>query len=132
MQIARLDHVNILTVNLAEMIAWYRDVLGLPEGERPPFSFPGAWIYVGEDPVIHLVGADRSRQSVEPSIEHFALSATGLAEFIERLEDHNVGYRIGIVPDFPIVQVNIFDYDGNHIHVDFPLEELSDDLRSKI
>ena len=132
MPITRLDHVNIVTANLADMVAWYADVLGLMEGARPSFRFPGAWIYAGGDAIIHLVGADRSRQSVEPNIEHFALSATGLAEFIERLENRGVEYRMNTVPDFPIVQVNIFDPDGNHIHVDFPLEELDDDLKSKL
>ncbi|MCY6381200.1 VOC family protein [Hoeflea prorocentri] len=132
MHIARLDHVNIITVNLTEMVAWYEDILGLVAGERPPFKFPGAWIYIGNDPVIHLVTTEGDRQSIEPNIEHFALSASGLAAFIKRLEDKGVGYRMNLVPDFPIVQVNIHDYDGNHIHVDFPLDELSDELKAKL
>ena len=39
-----LDHVNIRTGNLAEMRRFYRDVLGLEDGERPSFRFDGAWL----------------------------------------------------------------------------------------
>ena len=54
--IKRLDHVNVRTANLDAMIEWYGDMLGMKTGPRPDFSFPGAWLYAGDDPVIHLVG----------------------------------------------------------------------------
>ena len=55
-QIQKLDHVNIHTANVERMVAWYDRVLGMRAGSRPPFPFPGAWIYSGNDAVIHLVG----------------------------------------------------------------------------
>ncbi len=44
MQIHKLDHVNIRTSRLSEMVDWYRDILGLSSGKRPDFPFPGAWV----------------------------------------------------------------------------------------
>ena len=35
--------------------AFYDRVLGMKAGDRPPFPFPGAWIYLGDTPVLHLV-----------------------------------------------------------------------------
>ena len=55
MQISKLDHVNVRTANLAEMVDWYDRVLGLKSGKRPDFPFPGAWIYIGEQAFLHLV-----------------------------------------------------------------------------
>ena len=56
MPLKQLDHVNVRTANLDAMVSWYRDILGMQVGDRPQFSFPGAWMYVGDQAVIHLVG----------------------------------------------------------------------------
>jgi catechol 2,3-dioxygenase-like lactoylglutathione lyase family enzyme len=126
MTLMRLDHVNIRTSNLAAMIEWYVDILGLVEGPRPPFDFAGAWLYIGDAPIVHLVGVKNEPRSIEPKIEHFAISATGLKVFLAKLKSREVVYSLDEVPDFPIVQVNIRDCDGNHIHIDFPHAETRD------
>ena len=123
MGITRLDHVNIRTANLDDLVEWYSRVLGLETGPRPPFSFPGAWIYAGEDAVIHLVGVESEPSGIEPKLEHFALSATGLDKFLAHLDDCGTEYSARRVPGFNILQINLNDLDGNHIHVDFPLSE---------
>lgn len=123
MQLDKLDHVNIRTANLDNMVAWYRDVLGMESGDRPPFPFPGAWLYAGDHAAVHLVGVDEVPQSVEPNIEHFAMSATGLADFVERLNASGTEFRAIRVPGINILQINVYDCDGNHIHIDFSPEE---------
>lgn len=117
----RLDHVNVRTARLTEMAAFYEQVLGMANGWRPTFPFPGAWLYVGEHPVVHLVAADAppGADAGDLRLEHFALSAQGLEAFLARLRAHGVDYRLGEPPGAGIVQVNIADPDGNHIHVDF-------------
>lgn len=122
--IQRLDHVNVLTANLAEMIEWYGDILDMHPGPRPPFSMGGAWLYANELPYVHLVETGAKRQSIEPKIEHFAFAATGLPEFLEKLDDRGITYSVDKVVEMPLLQVNIADVDGNHIHVDFAAEEL--------
>ena len=123
MKLGILDHVNILTPNLEEMTAWYCDILGMTHGERPPFSFDGAWLYVGDMAYVHLVQAPTKRQAIEPQIEHFAFTATGLAEFLDLLDRRNIAYRRSQVPCYDIIQINIHDPDGNRIHVDFKAHE---------
>ena len=123
MRLKRLDHVNIRTARLEVLVAWYETVLGLTNGPRPPFGFPGAWMYLGDAPIVHLVAVAGEPRSVEPKIEHFAISAEGLPAFLERLRAHDVPYSVDAVPEFPIVQVNFRDPDGNHIHVDFAAAE---------
>ena len=117
----RLDHVNVRTANLDAMIEWYGRMLGMTTGPRPGFSFPGAWLYAGDDPVIHLVGVDAppGADAGALRIEHFALSATGSGELVERAKAAGERADVRKVPDFPIVQENLWDPDGNHLHIDF-------------
>lgn len=120
MALTRLDHVNIRTSNLTAMIAFYEEVLGLAAGERPAFGFPGAWLYCGDIATVHLIEvAEASAPSGSLQLEHFAFSAQGLPDFLALLRRRGADYRIGVVPGLGIVQVNIHDPDGNHIHVDF-------------
>ncbi len=124
MPLIAFDHVNIRTSNLESMIDWYCDVLGMQTGRRPDFSFPGAWLYLGENALVHLVGvATDPRVGGSVSLEHFAFRAKGLEEFTETLNARDIAHTIDPVPGFPIVQVNLHDLDGNHIHVDFDVTE---------
>ena len=119
MQVKKLDHVNIHTANVDRMVEWYGRVLGMHAGDRPPFPFPGAWLYCGGRPTVHLVGVDRQPQTSGLQLEHFAFSAVGLQDFLARLKRENVRYDARKVPSFDGVQINVWDPDGNHIHIDF-------------
>lgn len=123
MPLQRLDHVNLRTHRLSDMVAWYSDVLGLESGPRPDFSFGGAWLYCSGSPIIHLVEVSAEQANIDPKIEHFAISGTGLGQFLAGLEKKGVPFKIGRPAGFPIIQVNIFDPDENHIHLDFPSSE---------
>jgi glyoxylase I family protein len=51
----RLHHVSVLVRDTQRALAFYRDLLGLPQDDsRPPLGFPGAWLQVG-DQQIHLI-----------------------------------------------------------------------------
>lgn len=130
MQVRAFDHVNVRTADVDRMVAWYDRVLGMKAGPRPPFPFPGAWLYLGEHALVHLVGVGSAPDAPESAIrlEHFAFSGSGLAAFLDHLRREGVEWRLGTTPGAPptggIVQVNIFDPDGNHIHVDFAGEPI--------
>jgi catechol 2,3-dioxygenase-like lactoylglutathione lyase family enzyme len=119
MQIGKLDHVNVRTTKVAEMAAWYDRVLGMRSGKRPPFPFPGAWLYSGDHAAVHLVGVTEEPANRDPKIEHYAFQATGLRDFVSRLKAFDERHEIRVVPGLGIVQVNVWDPDGNHIHIDF-------------
>jgi catechol 2,3-dioxygenase-like lactoylglutathione lyase family enzyme len=124
MGLKHLDHVNVCTSRLAELKAFYSDVLGMEAGPRPNFSFNGAWMYCGGRPSVHLV----ERLGLAPAegdlrVQHFAFSAEDLASFLERLQRLGVRHRVGFVEDFELCQVTVHDPDGNQLHVDFPLAD---------
>jgi len=122
----RLDHVNVRTANLAVLVRFYTEVVGLREGARPPLGFPGAWLYAGEVAVLHLVevGA-QPRPEGELRLEHFAFAATGHAGFVERLRQRGVDYRESRQAGTGSFVVNLKDPDGNRLHIDFPAAEAS-------
>jgi catechol 2,3-dioxygenase-like lactoylglutathione lyase family enzyme len=121
----RLDHVNLRTGNLDAMVAWYGRILDMHPGPRPGFTFPGAWLYADGHPILHLVGRDATPGAGpdELRLEHFAIAAEGLKDFLARLGAEGVPSRLNHIRDFGIVQVNVHDPDGNHIHIDFPAAE---------
>ena len=42
-----MNHFTILTDDVPGTVRFYRDLLGLSDGWRPPLTFPGAWLYAG-------------------------------------------------------------------------------------
>ena len=58
MSLSKLDHCSIRTVKLGETRDFYVDILGMHDGDRPDFPFPGNWLYVDGVAVVHLVGVD--------------------------------------------------------------------------
>jgi catechol 2,3-dioxygenase-like lactoylglutathione lyase family enzyme len=124
--IERLDHINIRTARLQELIDWYGRVLGLLPGRRPDFPFAGAWLYAGTHALVHLVEVADASDVGAPErlqLEHGAFSATGLGDFLALLSDLGERHRLLRLPGMPVVQVNVWDPDGNHLHVDFNAAE---------
>src|SRR5260221_10647613 len=70
MDIKRVDHSSTRTLALEASRRFSTEVIGLKEGPRPPFDFPGYWLYSGEPPAdlqnasrnygfVHLMGFDK-------------------------------------------------------------------------
>ena len=50
-----LDHVTLRTADLEGTRAFLEATLDLKVGYRPAFSFPGYWLYAGDEPIVHLL-----------------------------------------------------------------------------
>lgn len=118
-----IDHINIRTAQLDRLVAFYEGVLGMTSGPRPAFPFPGAWLYLGAQPVVHLVGVETApgapREAENLRLEHVAFRGSDLADFRRRLTEAAVAHEEVPLPGGEILQLHFFDPDGNHIHVDF-------------
>ena len=126
MSIIDFDHINIRTANVTAMTSFYAEVLGLEEGWRPDFSFPGAWLYLADRPLIHLRGVDITPGASEVRIEHFAFRATGLNVFLTALRERRVAYNVNVSPSNNNRMVNVYDPDNNHVEIQFDTSETSD------
>lgn len=125
MQIGELEHVNLRTPDLARAVRWYERVLGMRSGDKPDVDQVFAWMYSGSKPTVHIVEAKSVKPIENPTLEHFSFSAKGLKSFLELLRREQVAYSTILVPGVNI-QVNVFDPDGNHIHIDFDMAEAKD------
>ena len=85
MAIKILDHVNIRTSKARETMNFYTEILDFSVGFRPPFNFPGAWLYAGESAVIHLVFDNSEPSDNYNPVDHIAFEATGYQESLQRL-----------------------------------------------
>src|SRR5277367_429259 len=62
MGIVKLAHYSIRTLDLEASGRFYTEIMQFRIGFRPPFDFPGIWLYLGEDEtdfgVVHIIGID--------------------------------------------------------------------------
>lgn len=118
-----MNHFTILTDDVDATIAFYGELLGLAPGERPPFGFPGAWLYAAGAPILHVIGG-RPRTELKPGvIDHMAFSASGLAATIERLDARSLPYECRRLPGAGTWQVFFHDPNGARVELDFDAAE---------
>jgi catechol 2,3-dioxygenase-like lactoylglutathione lyase family enzyme len=120
MALLKLDHVTVLCSDLDRSRRFYAQVLEMPDGERPDFDFPGAWLYVGDRAAVHLVG-DRNDVGVMPTggFDHMAFDADDLPGTRARLNRLGVEFEEAAVPGGRLHQVFILDPDGVKIELNF-------------
>lgn len=56
MPLGGLQHFTIEPQDLEKTKAFYCDVLGLENGDRPPLDFPGYWLYSGGQAAVQFNG----------------------------------------------------------------------------
>lgn len=122
MHIGRLNHFTLRCrpQELVELRDFYVGVLGLVEGPRPDFSFPGHWLYGDGAAIVHLAGVLASRPARETGpLDHIAFSGRDLAATRQRLNDRNVLFDERPVPGFPLQQVFLSDPQGLRLELTF-------------
>jgi catechol 2,3-dioxygenase-like lactoylglutathione lyase family enzyme len=139
MGLQTLDHYSVRTADVAATQSFYETVLGLRAGARPPFPFPGAWLYAGERPLVHVIGIDPADQQglqaylgARPegspaantgALDHIAFTAADLPGMRERLARLGIAARERAVPGLGLQQVFVTDPNGVVIELNFPLAE---------
>ena len=141
MTIEQLDHYSVRTAHVERSALFYKQALGMCRGARPPFNFPGAWLYrTGADgeragsAVVHIIGIDPDDTSglkdylgdkpapVTPgsgALDHIAFTASGIAGMYARLRHHGIAYRERKVPNMDLHQIFVEDPDGVTIELNY-------------
>ena len=126
MHIERLDHVNVQTHDLEGTRDFYVRILGLRQGDRPPFTFAGYWLYDDAVPVIHLTGLTPGDPDPRGggAVNHIAFRAAGLIAMRERLARAEVGFHETLVPRTGELQIFLHDPNGVAIELTFAAAEV--------
>jgi len=123
MAVQAFDHYNLRAARavLDELCAFYRDVVGLEVGDRPPFRRFGYWLYAGGRPVLHLSEADATEQrgNSVTTFAHAAFNCTDRAAFEQRLNERGIVFRTAQVPLTGQVQLFFHDPVGNGVELQF-------------
>jgi len=95
MELKRLDHVSLNVTDRARSIAWYRDVLGLPQLNQP--TEDGEPVFLGMPGLqFGLFQAQRESPAREPEssgLRHVALVVDDLQSAQDRLREHGVDFN---------------------------------------
>ncbi|MGH6892137.1 MAG: VOC family protein [Dongiaceae bacterium] len=119
-----MNHFTILAEDLEGTCDFYRDLLGLEEGYRPAMGFPGAWLYAGEQAVLHVVVRNPLPQPRAGVLDHMAFSAIDLSGTVRKLQDRDVRYELGRQVETGVWQLFFHDPNGARVELDFaPAEE---------
>lgn len=123
MAVTGMNHFNILTDDVEATVTFYREAVGLDVGPRPDLGFPGAWMYAGGRPILHISGG-RAKDQLKPGvIDHMAFSAQGLADTLQRLDRMGVHYAHRRQAGAGTWQVFFFDPNGARVELDFDPSE---------
>jgi catechol 2,3-dioxygenase-like lactoylglutathione lyase family enzyme len=112
MSVGVLDHYNVSTRRLGDTVRFYEDVLGLVNGPRPPFDFPGAWLYSEGHPVLHLNDispTDKQQPADSGVIDHIAFGSRGFEAMQQHLAQKGVQFRVNVVPNSSRRQIFLTD-----------------------
>ena len=122
MSVGMLDHYNVSTRNLRDTVRFYEEVLGLVNGPRPPFDFPGAWLYSEGHPVLHLNDISPTDKPQRPDsgvIDHIAFGSRGFDALKQHLASKGVSFRVNEVPNSTRRQIFLTDPNNVLIELNF-------------
>lgn len=123
MAITAMNHFTVLTEDLERTLAFYVGLLGLRVGPRPPLGIPGAWLYTGEQAVLHVIAGRALPSERRGVLDHIAFSAVELRAVAAKLQHAGIPYDLGRQPGSGVWQLFLFDPSGARVELDFPADE---------
>lgn len=128
MTIQHLDHFTLRTAKVDETVAFFRDAIGLEEGWRPAFPFPGSWLYSAGRALLHIANLDNSSAQLDAylgtrvlaegsgALDHVAFRGSDLESHRQRLLNQGLPFNERVVPD--LLEHQLFVEDPNGIQVE--------------
>lgn len=115
-----LDHVNVRCSDLEATKAFFETVVGLNDGWRPNFPFPGYWLYSGDQAVVHLVDMSLSgERSGKGTMDHFAFRGGDYETQKSAIESAGLKVRQNDVPELDMRQLFVTGPDDVVVELQF-------------
>jgi catechol 2,3-dioxygenase-like lactoylglutathione lyase family enzyme len=123
MPVEAMDHFTVLTDRLDETTSFYTELLGLEVGDRPDFNFPGAWMYCGGRPILHIIAGRPLPAERAGVLDHMAFAASGLSETVSALRARDLKFDLRQLPGSGVWQLFFRDPNGAKVELDFAASE---------
>lgn len=129
MPVAALHHFTIrcTPAELPALQDFYTRVIRLEPGARPEIPAPGAWLYAGGQPIVHLYAhlaqPEAATQPATGHVDHISFRARGLQEMRAHLASQGVQFTEAPIPGWDIHQLFLHDPRGLRIELTFWLKE---------
>jgi catechol 2,3-dioxygenase-like lactoylglutathione lyase family enzyme len=127
MAVTGMNHFTVLTDQLDQTVSFYKEILQLDEGYRPPLGFPGAWLYTDGAAILHIIAGRALPEDRAGVLDHMAFSATGLTGIVEKLNSRGVKYTLKRQKESNTWQLFCFDPSGAKVELDFDPSEAAPD-----
>jgi len=125
MSIVGMNHFTVLAKDLAATREFYIGVMGLADGPRPDLGFPGAWLYAGDQAVLHIIAGRALPPDPRGVLDHMAFSAKDLPATVGRLKARGISYDLRRQAESGTWQLFCFDPNGARVELDFDPAEPS-------
>lgn len=114
----RFDHLAFNTDGGPALPQALAELLGLQAGRRPPFPFPGRWLYQDGQALVHVIVQDACP---EPQLSHIAFSTQeAAATVLLRVQASGLEYQVAQVPEDGIWQIFVRLPGGLVLELDAP------------
>ncbi|MGO1071051.1 hypothetical protein [Lysobacter sp. CA199] len=119
----RFDHLNLHgSADQGALARLFGEVMGLRPGYRPPFPFPGQWLYRDDQAWLHLIQPAQAREE-RVRLGHIAFRTDqAAAALIERVRAAGLEHEVAVVPALGEVQVFVALPGGLVIELDAPAD----------
>jgi len=99
----RFDHLAFNCDQGQALQQAFADLLGLQPGRRPPFPFPGRWLYQDRQALVHVI---EQVDNPEPQLSHIAFSTEEAADAVlRRVQASGLEHQVAQVPEDGIWQI---------------------------
>ena len=123
MAILGMNHFTVLSTDLDRTLAFYCDTLDLRNGPRPPFDFPGAWLYSGDTPVLHVITGRALPEVAAGVIDHMAFTGRDLVATVSMLQQRGIRFDLRRLVGRGTWQLFCSDPDSARVEIDFDAAE---------
>ena len=97
------DHLAFNTADGQTLQDNFAALLGLAPGRRPPFPFPGRWLYQDAQAVVHVI---EQPTFAETALSHIAFRTDEPAQTVlQRVRESGLPYQLAQVPEDGVLQI---------------------------